>query len=169
MKRALLLFFLVLFVAGTYAQDEDVVPDRRPDFIIGLNIMGDVSSLSLGFEKLFFQKPGLFLAVRVGIGYTESLLFGQFDGFITLPHHITVNLGGGGRSFLELGMGGEIITDNREYYYLAYPMVGYRLHPFNSSKINFRAWLYYPLGQEIDQDWYEIFLLPFALSVGIAI
>ena len=172
MKRTVWGFLLLLIAPGLWAQEKGMTDSVRSEFIISVNLAGDASVLSLGFEKLFFLKPGVILAGKVGFGFNQE--FQLFDpdppqNYFILPHHVTVNLGGGKRSFVEMGIGGSWITDNRDNYYLVYPMVGYRLHPFKIPGFSFRACLFYPFGQMSVLDTTDMWLVPLGLSVGIAL
>ena len=81
-----------------------------------------------------------------------------------IPHHITGNLGKGKHLF-EFGVGASIILGNTNQNYLLYPIVGYRIHPLKSNKLNFRVNLSIPytaIGYTED-----IMFSPFGLSAGI--
>ena len=171
MKKVLLLLHIMVSAAGANAQEGEVEKDPRPDFIISGNLAGDASILSLDFDKLFFLKPALTLSVKGGLGFnSEFQLFSSEppNNYFILPHHVTCNFGKN-RSFLELGVGGAWVTDNRNNYYLGYPILGYRYHPFKNPGFSFRVWIYYPFGQDFNMDWDVIMLLPYGLSFGIAI
>ena len=171
MNRLFWTLLFIFFSAGLRAQVEDVSEKERADFIISANLGGDASILSLGFEKLFFVKPGMTLVGKVGIGFNNE--FQLFDDdppppFILLPHHFTANFGKR-RSMLELGVGGALMTNNLLSRYLLYPIVGYRFHPFKNPGFSFRVWVYYPFGQGDLLDWNEIMFIPYGLSFGIAL
>jgi hypothetical protein len=156
---------------GVDARNREPEKELRPDFILSGNLAGDASILSLGFEKLFFPKPVLTLSVKAGLGFnTEFQLFSSDppDNYFILPHHVTCNFGRN-RSYLELGAGGAWVTGNSNNYYLAYPILGYRYHPFKNPGFSFRVWVYYPFGQTINMDWDVIMLIPYGLSFGIAL
>lgn len=169
MNKVLLVLLIVLSATGAYTQDGELEKELRPDFIISGNLAGGASILSLGFDKLFFLKPALTLSVKGGFGFnSEFQLFSSEppNNYFILPHHVTCNFGKN-RSFLELGVGGAWVTDNRDNYYLVYPMLGYRYHPFKNPGFSFSAWIYYPFGQGIT-DWDVIMIIPYGLSFGIA-
>jgi hypothetical protein len=171
MKIALLVSLLIASAAGATAQDTDTVQKERSDFIISGNLAGGASLLSLGFDKLFFLKPALTLSAKVGFGFnTEFQLFSSEPptNYFILPHNVTCNFGRN-RSFLELGMGAAWVTDNSNHYYLVYPILGYRYHPFKNPGFSFRVWVYYPLGKKNFFDWDVIMLVPYGLSFGIAL
>jgi len=86
------------------------------------------------------------------------------DKYLTLPHHITGNLGRG-KHFLEFELGGTIIYGNTNQNYLIYPIFGYRLHPLNSNKVNFRLFGNIPFSGLNTED---ILFSPFGLSLGIS-
>jgi hypothetical protein len=172
MKKIILIMVLTLQLAGLRAQETAVPPEYRPDFIISANIAGDASLLTLGFEKLFFVKPKLTLAGKLAFGYNQDFqLFSSAPptNYFILPHSFTLNLGEGKRSFGELGIGGAWITSNSENYYLFYPILGYRYHPFKNPGFSFRAWIYYPFGQSNTLDDSDLLIAPFGLSFGVAL
>jgi len=170
MKKTIWVVFIFLSLVRTYAQDANEVPDNRPEYIISANIGGDASLLTIGFEKLFFIKPGLTLAGKVAFGYNQEFqLFSseEADNFFILPHSFTFNLSGGKRSFGEIGIGGSWITSSTSNLYIVYPMLGYRYHPFKNPGFSFRAWVYYPFGQMSKVE--NIWISPFGVSFGIAL
>lgn len=172
MKKTILFVFIFLIPVSIYAQDEEVDPGKRPEFIISANIGGDASLLTIGFEKLFFIKPGLTLAGKVAFGYNQEFqLFTSADpvNFFILPHSFTFNLGEGKRSFGEIGLGGSWISGNSSNLYIIYPMLGYRYHPFKNPGFSFKAWVFYPFGQMSKIDDYDIWISPFGVSFGIAL
>jgi hypothetical protein len=171
LKGPLLILFFAFTMVVSAAQDVDIAKKQRPGFNISLNMMGDASLISLGFEKLFFVEPNLALAAKVGFGWNQEFqLFSSesLNNYFILPHHFTANIGKG-RSFVELGLGAALVTDNREYYYVVYPMAGYRYHPFKNPGLSFRAWMYYPFAQKNFLDGEVIMLIPVGVSVGIAL
>ncbi len=171
MKKNVLLFLFALSLASVYAQTEDSVQAPRPSFIFSGEI-GGTTVLSLGLEKLFFLKSRVVLAGKVAFGFNQKFeLFSSEDptNYFILPHSFTVNMGGGKRSMLELGIGGSWITNNSENYYLVYPMLGYRLHPFKNPGFSFKAWAMYPFGQSSTMETTNIWILPLGLSFGIAL
>ena len=172
MKKIILIILLTLQFAGIRAQDTKAGPGSRPDFVISGNLGGDASLFTLGFEKLFFVKPKLTLAAKIAFGYNqEFLLFSSKPpiNYFILPHSFTLNLGEGKRSFGEFGIGGSWITSNSENYYLFYPILGYRYHPFKNPGFSFRAWVFYPLGQSNTLDDSNLLIAPLGVSFGIAL
>ncbi len=88
----LLFFFLVLLSVSGWSQ-----PTRRNQISLGAG--GTGLFLSTSYERLFLIRERGFLALSVGAGITPVV------GGITLPHHLTWNLGSG-NSFFEAGLGG---------------------------------------------------------------
>jgi hypothetical protein len=171
MKRSALLFLFTLLVAHGNAQEHDTVPGNRPDFVISLNLVGDASLLSIGFEKLFFIKPAFAMAGRLGFGFNQEFQLFSSDppiNYFIMPMSVTCNFGKG-RSYLECGIGGTMLSGNRTSYYIGYPIVGYRFHPFKNPGFSFRAWLFYPFGQLSVLESTDILVSPFGLSFGIAL
>jgi hypothetical protein len=172
MKRIFWVFIASMTLVVTNAQEADPDPDLRPTFNISGNFGGDASLFSLGFEKLFFLNPGLALAGKIAFGYNQEFqIFSSkdpSDSFI-LPHSFTVNLGNGKRSFGELGFGGSWISNSTDNYYLIYPIIGYRYHPFKNPGFSFKAWFFYPFGQVSKVEDTELLISPFGVSFGIAL
>jgi hypothetical protein len=170
MRKILLFLFFMLSVALTRAQERDSLPEKRPEFNLSLNLAGDASILSVGIEKLFFINPGLTLAGKLGFGFNHE--FQLFDPdppnrYFVLSDQFSVNFGKK-RSFLELGLGTAFVTGNNTFHFLAYPLAGYRFHPFKNPGLSFRIWTYYPFGWEVPLEWDDVILVPFGASVGIA-
>ena len=162
---------MALSVSGAYCQEGNTTQKTRSDFIISANLGGDASIFSLGFEKLFFIKPALTLAGKVALGFNsefEIISTGPSLNTFLLPHHVSCNFGKN-KSFLELGLGGAYMSNARVKRYLAYPILGYRYHPFKNPGFSFRIWVYYPFGQGNFFDWDEIMFIPYGLSFGMAL
>ena len=170
MKKYALVFISLLPMALIYAQEEAVPDTNRSDFTLSLNVVGDLSLFSLGFDKLFFVKPVLVISGMVGLGFNSEfdLSDNPSNTYFVLPHHLTVNYGKR-KSFLEFGIGGSLVTRSQYSGYFVYPIIGYRLHPFKNPGFSFRAWLFYPFGQTSKVAELNILLVPYGLSFAIAI
>lgn len=171
MKKTLWIIIISLIFFKSYAQDTVRAPKSRPDFVLSGNIGGDASLLTLGFEKLFFVKPKLTLAAKIAFGYNQEFqLFSSEDpeDYFILPHAFTFNLGEGKRSFGEFGIGGSWITSNSKNYYLVYPILGYRYHPFKNPGFSFRIWVFYPFGQLSTLEDSDLWISPLGVSFGVA-
>lgn len=171
MKRSV--FTALLIFSATYLCAQIRIHDsgERPLNNAAVNICGDVAVLSLQYERLLFLNPHLFLAGKLGIGFDEptlKYLFGYMtppDNYlITIPHHLTGNLGRG-RHFLELGIGGSLILERSGNQYLFYPVAGYRLQPLKTNRIHFR--LYASLPFSGNKDLTDQFT-PWGSSIGIS-
>jgi hypothetical protein len=156
--------------ATLLAQDKGEPPFNRPRNNIYINIFaGDASVQSLNYERLFLVRPKSFFTGSLGIGYNKNL--DKYEGrlyqishsqFMTIPHHITMNVGKK-RSFFEFGIGGTgLIGDAHQNYYL-YPIIGYRFHSSNPMKLNFRIYISFPFqGYKNVEFWW----FPIGISVG---
>jgi hypothetical protein len=156
-KRIIILLTLLASETILYAQIIEESPFSRSRNNIYLNTCGvDVSMLSINYERLFLVKRKFFLTGELGIGYNKVVEFAEaqwsdapvinfYGHYLTIPHHITINVGKR-KSFFEFGIGGTAIIGNDapQYYYL-YPIIGYRLHPFQSKKANFRVYASLPV------------------------
>jgi len=169
MKRIILI--IVFSISGTllFAKDNRDSTDIRPTNNINLNLFGDASIISLNYERLFLINQNFFITGKLGIGWNQDFqlcLFGTCQPtkyYLTMPHHITGNLGKG-RHFLEFGLGGTIINGKTNQHYLLYPIVGYRLQPLKSNKVVFRIFGSIPFtGLEAE----NILFVPFGLSLGV--
>ena len=141
----------------------------RPTNDINLNLLGDASFFSDNYERLFLINPDrFFITGDLGFGYTEEFhlcIFGPCSSpvsDITIPHRITGNLGWK-RNFFEFGLGGTLISTTTPAHYFLYPIVGYRLQPLKSDRVNFRIFAEYPLPGFRSE--YLIFI-PVGWSVG---
>ena len=148
-----------------HVKDFPVPP--RAEAIASIIVGGNVSIISLDLEKLIYLKPFLVLGGGIGMGITGT--FTPFNeepdqAYFTLPVHLTGNFGKG-RSFAEMGFGGTLLAGGGETYYPVYPMLGYRLLPLQNRKFSFRAWFYYPFGQELP----DVLTGGFGASFGISL
>jgi len=180
---------LALLIPGIilFAQNQKESPDKKPLNNIYLSTFGvDVSMFSVNYERLFLVQPKFFLSGELGIGYNKVVHFIESFGFpaiyaygdyLTIPHHITMNVGKR-KSFFEFGIGGTaIIGCNAPEKYYLYPIIGYRLHPFISNKVNFRVYTTYPvdcIDNMLDilhgagyENW-GLWWFPVGVSIGIA-
>lgn len=172
MKRFNLLFLLTLCIVTGRAQEGDTIQSNRSSFVIGMNLSGDASLISLNFEKLFYIKPAFALAAKMGFGFNQEFqIFSTGEptvNYFILPMSVTCNFGKG-RSYLECGIGGSLVAGNDNSYYLGYPIIGYRYHPFKNPGFSFRVWLFYPFGQLPVVESTDILFAPFGVSFGIAL
>ncbi|MFD2514173.1 hypothetical protein ACFSRY_09870 [Pontibacter locisalis] len=173
MKKIILLLAFTVSSISLSAQSKAFLTDTqdiRPQHNIYLNLLGDASIASLNYERLLFITPGFFFSGKAGVGYNEEFSICSSgdcspERFLTITHHITGNLGKG-RHFAEFGLGGTLINGNTDEKYLAYPIVGYRLHPLRSKKVNFRIYGSVPFT---GLDTEDILYAPYGLSVGISL
>ena len=146
MKSLVAIFLFLLFSVIMNGQETKSMNESGSLHIISFNI-GEGSSLSLNYERLFNLESNFFLAGQLGIGYNEDYdrdTGETTDRFVVLPHHFTGNLGGK-RSFFEFGITGLCIFGDVKNSYLWGPLIGYRLHPLKTKRIGFRAYLNFPL------------------------
>jgi hypothetical protein len=170
MNRIILI--IVFTISGTFlfAQNNRDSTDIRPINNINLSICGGASIISLNYERLFLINQNFFITGKLGIGYNEEFklcIFGPCsppEKYITIPHHITGNLGKG-RHFFEFGLGGTIIIGKTNQHYWLYPLVGYRLQPLKSNKVNFRIFGSIPFSGLNSVE--DIIFIPFGLSLGV--
>jgi hypothetical protein len=169
MKHFIFALLLILSKSILYAQKAEERMDNRPSNNIHINILGDASWISINYERRFLVRAAYFFTAKLGYGYNEEFQICIWDNacssnhtYITVPHHITVNVGNG-RHFLEAGIGGTAILGNTDQNYLIYPILGYRLHPLRKNKINFRIYGEVPFSGLLTED---ILFIPFGMSLG---
>jgi len=170
MKKLFIIFILIVPVVYSFGQYKEYAPERRPLNNMAVNICGDASILSLHYERLLFLNPNLFIAGKLGIGLDETTiryLFGYMSPpenyFITMPHHLTLNLGKK-RHFFELGLGGSLIWEGSNRNYCLYPVTGFRLQPMKMNNLNIRFYGVFPFSGNEDIKGH---FTPLGLSLGI--
>lgn len=166
MRKQILVTVLLMVSSTLFAQDNE-----RPLNSIQVNLLGDASIISINYDKQFLISPTFILSSKFGLGYNEEFqicIFGPCSSppekYLTIPHHITGNIGKG-KHFFEFGLGGTIISGNTNQNYFLYPIVGYRVLPLNSNKVNFRVFGQIPFSGLETED---ILFIPFGLSLGIS-
>jgi len=170
MKKIALPIILLFTGIVLFAQNQEDTLDLRPVNNISLNLLGDASIISINYERQFLLSPNFILSGKLGLGYNTEFkicIFGPCsppENYLTIPHHITGNIGKE-RHFFEFGLGGTIINGNTTQHYLLYPIVGYRILPLRSKKISFRIFTQIPFsGLETD----DIIFIPFGLNLGLS-
>jgi hypothetical protein len=171
LKALTVTFILLITTTGLFAQHAAESMDSRPLNSICLNLLGDGSLISGNYERQFFVKSIFFVSGKLGLGYNKKFqlcIFGPCssppDKYLTVPHHITGNIGKG-RHFFEFGFGGTIFMGKTTQPYLFYPIVGYKILPLRSNKLNFRIFGYIPFSKTQTGD---ILIIPFGLSLGLS-
>jgi hypothetical protein len=166
---------LAFLIVGTIlaAQDKAESPFDRPRNNVYFNFIGgDGSVISTYYERLFLIRSKYFLEGGLGIGYNKIDDISDAEGnpdlqfkYMTIPHHITINLGKF-KNFFEIGLGGTgIFGDVNQNYYL-YPMIGYRFQSLESNKVIFRVCAGYPFyGWENINIWW----IPIGVSLGVSL
>lgn len=168
MKKVILALIFILSETALFAQNLEENP--RPFNNIYINLLGDASVISVNYERLFFVNPTFALSGKLGLGYNQEFnlcVFGSCGperSYLTIPHHITGNLGKG-RHFFEFGLGGTVIVGNTAQQYLLYPIIGYRLQPLKSNRVNFRIFGQVPFSGLNPED---MIFVPLGVSVGIS-
>jgi len=139
---------------------------------VGVNLIGDLSWISVHYDVLFPLGEQLFLSGKLGFGYLpeKRILPKPEDNrpdhhWVTLPHHLTLNFGKGNH-FLECGAGSTVVIGSPTSAYVFYPMLGYRYVPNNPNEPYLRLTGYYPLT---GLDRLDTFFLPIGLTVGLRI
>lgn len=172
MKARIIISLAFLVVATILsAQDKSAYTDERPWNNIYINLLGgDASLSSLNYERLFYKRPKFFFTGALGIGYNKnidedfegSIFQIQHSQYLTIPHHITMNVGKE-NSFFEFGIGGTGIIGNTNKHYFLCPVIGYRLHPEIAVKLNLRVYVSFPFNGFKNV---EIWWFPIGISIG---
>jgi hypothetical protein len=162
MKYLTLIFWLLFTSALAKAGNSDSLV--RPPNNISLHLLGDGSLGAIYYERLFQLGPGSFLSGSAGIGLMPQLNI--FDSEpsppdITLINHLTIIFGRKKGGF-EAGLGGTWVNDPAEPHYFVYPILGFRIQPFNANQLNFRAFVSYPFDGFSDLPY-----LPLGVSFGL--
>lgn len=139
-------FIFMLLYASTLAKAGNPDSLVRPPNNISLHLLGDGSIVAVYYERLFQLGPGSFLSGSAGMGMAPQI--NLFDSepappILTIINHITVTFGRK-RGGFEAGVGGTWVNDPYEPHYFIYPILGFRLQPFNKNQLNFRAFVSYP-------------------------
>ncbi len=162
---------LILTVSGImlFVQNNIDSTYSRPVNSIYFDLLGDASIISLNYERLFFISPNFMLSAKLGFGYNQEFQYclnepcsTNEDNYLTIPHHITGNMGKG-KYFLEFGFGGTQFNGKTTQPYLFYGIVGYRISPLNYNKASFSIFMQIPF---MGFNTSTIFYTPFGLSVG---
>lgn len=168
MKKIILITILLISTTILFAQNHEKIIDIRPLNGINISLSGDASIFSINYERQFLVRPTFILSSKLGLGYNKELRFCIFSSctpertYLTIPHHITGNIGKG-IHFFEFGLGGTIIKGNTTQPYLFYPIIGYRILPLKPGKFSFRIFGQLPFSGLLTDD---ISFFPFGLSFG---
>ncbi|MEW5845129.1 MAG: hypothetical protein AB1777_02565 [Bacteroidota bacterium] len=107
------------------------------------------------------------MAAKLGVGYNEEFNICIYSPcpeshkYITIPHHISCNVGTN-KHFFEVGLGGTVIMGKTTQPYILYPILGYRFQSLK-KKLKFRIFIQYPFsGGETD----DILFIPMGISIG---
>lgn len=180
MKTKLITTLFALSGLLGFAQPAEDFSETRPRNDLSINLLGDASIISLSYERVLLHSsnyfiagifsPNFFLAGKLGLGYgVEGISLGCFSPpclesppekkYLTLPHHLTANIGNG-KKFFEFGVGGTFFNGG----YISYATVGFRVHPLVSEGLSFRIFLQRRFLREPS----PLDFLPLGMSFGFA-
>ena len=174
MKKFILILMFAILSSFIFAQGNADSTDKRPLNNIYLNFLGDFSNVTINYERVFFIESIFFLTGKIGIGFTKELelnLFGEAaptKRFLTIPLHITANVGKG-KHFFEFGIGGTLVSGDPvvlDKQFIPYPIIGYRIQPLNFKKANFRIFFTWPFSGMDGLN--GVWISPFGFSIGIS-
>jgi hypothetical protein len=175
--KARIIIALTFLLSGAIlsAQDDEESHINRPRNNVYLSTLGaDLTIVSIDYERLFLIRRRFFFTGELGAGYNAQVDDFEFQGisYLTFPQHFTMNLGKR-KSFFEFGIGGtlfigEDLPNDGTVYYDIYPIIGYRLHPLISKRVNFRVFASFP-PSFINSDWetFTFWWSPIGVSLGI--
>ncbi len=130
--------------------------------------MGDVSELSLNYERQFPVNGLGFVSARAGIGSNEefTLCRGRScptNNVLTIPIHLTASIGQG-PGYPEIGLGSSLIRGDVDDQFFLFPVIGFRFQPDRSKPgVVFRAYSTFNVFQFKAKD---LLFFPVGLSLG---
>jgi len=173
MKKTLLTVVLLAFSWQLLLSQSTMdSSNMRPMNNVNLSFIGDVSVISINYERLFLVKSNSFITGKLGVGFNQEFQIcfssncGPPENFTTIPHHITANVGKG-KHFFEFGLGGTFISGNDDHNYLLYPIIGYRLQPIKSNRVNLRVFGVIHQNTNASDFYGDVWLVPLGLSFGV--
>lgn len=171
--KVLLIGYLILGSLYFFAQEKENTTKSFPHNAFNINLLGDLSLVSLSYERILWADPKVFYTVKVGTGYNNNnridLCLISCSGtylpinYITFPHHISVNTGNG-KNFFEVGLGGTLLKSTGSQEYVIYPILGYRLMGHENSNGSLRIYTHIPFSIAAKME-YRYF--PIALNLGL--
>ena len=168
MKNWIALIAFLTLCNSTVAQQKDTASIAMYPFGLEVNILGQGSLMSVMMEKRFRSNGRSFIAGRIGLGYQEEFcLFdcSQANRYLTVPHSMTINLGGWSHWF-EMGLGGIYLSDSPVSRYNVFPIIGYRYMSQTPNRFFFRLAIHAPLEGWSSQDY---LFWPAGLSFGASL
>lgn len=177
--RLVLLIIIQLFITTVlFSQDRDENKASLNNIYVGL--LGDLSALSINYERIVANGTYRFLTAKVGVGNNEESKLCVWGGcgepikYTTIPHHITY-CDGYRRTFGEIGLGGTLTfaddSGNNRIDYMSYCIIGIRFRPLQTPNPMFRLFIYIPIVHTYDSLALldaDITYLLIGLSFGIA-
>lgn len=162
MKNILAGILLVLLSIQMIAQEETDIIHSRPKNNFSIGLLGE-GLFTLNYERVDVLGPNFLLAGKAGLGYAEDFtIFSPKKQFMTFSHQVTANLGREW-TFMEMGIGGMLISgDGRSSYYV-YPVAGFRFLPPRPHHVSFRVFIQVPIPLMGPDD---ALILPFGVNVG---
>lgn len=168
MKKVCILLLFICFHHNVHAQYYGGHEDVRMKNNISLNGFANAAFLSLNYERLFANTEGFFVATKVGAGInltnTLGASFGEgaFGAYPVLVSHLSFNFGAE-NNYFECGAAATKFFQAGNSNYTIYPMIGYRFQPMETSSINFRFIINFP----VDGTWFGGHtVLPFGVGLG---
>lgn len=143
-----------------------------PKHHVYINFLGDASLISLNYDHMWrLRNAGdfkQFISTKIGIGRNREFTLNfssTADRYITLPHHVTYNMGTENAHF-EIGLGGTRILDDLPEYIL-YPTIGGRIVSKSYPHFSFRLYCQVPVNRFYD-FYSNAYFIPIGTSLGIA-
>lgn len=175
MKNFALIPILLCWFCSLDAQNKIEVLYDEPKNVVYLGILGDVSAGSFNYERLFSfrsyldangkSKQVFFLSAKVGLGSADNTVSEEWNPFITLPIHITANIGRR-INFGEIGFGTTFIFDNPNKPNVAYLIAGYRRQPSKKFKFFLRVSFNVPFSLKVFARGSHVLFIPIGFGFG---
>lgn len=177
----LLLIIIIQLFTGTVLFSQDSVLHSRPLNSIYVGLLGDLSRMSLNYERVTYIEDDYFLTSKIGVGINKEAGYlclmkcGRFAvKYTTMPLHLSFCRGKGG-DIIETGVGATVsradIKGEHRIDFMSYFLFAYRLYPVEKGMGVFRFFIYIPIThtyEELSPFVGSIQYYPFGFSIGTA-
>jgi len=179
--KTVLVFTLMMNIFYLNAQTKNSSPLKGNREYISANVIGgDLSLISLNYERLLPLTSKSFVSIKFGAGFGEDALETTPKGspkiYLLLPTHISFNFGRG-KSQFEAGLGATFTPNNLYVGMVEYLLLGFRRQPVGNSRFNYRILFSIPMDikdyndfeNDEDNKIGNIKFFPVGFSIGYSI
>ena len=152
MRELAILLTIIFLSQNCFCQkDANYIKEARPKNGINANLFGNGALCSIQYDRIFQLEKRSFIICSIALGYNEELEFCFFGNcnkprqFLILPIRTTLNFGGE-KHTAEIGIGTSILFGNNEQPLVFYPILGYRVVPFQKMRVGFLLNFEIPIG-----------------------